>query len=309
MMVLLLVSACSSEDEGEVEAPSPALTNTASPTRDINATVTAIVATEMQSTQVFIEEREARRTEIALTREPTAALAMLTPIPLELTLTSVVEGIYATQTAIGPAGQQQTAEAGLLAMTATADYRAANPDWTLTPQPTWPPFEGCQPVLAMGNLIEAEEIIVAALNEAEIILDGEPIIYAGVMTISDVVADPQVEVVALLEMVQSVVTGYGETCPPEQIYSVLARIEINGLEPMPDEATRADLVAQHIAVLVPLEGQIEVGARPARLQVRFRATTAPREFWVESSYANAVRTYEEGLRGAELIEALGGWVN
>ncbi len=306
-LLALLLGACSSEDNSSAEQT--AVPNSEVPsTLDFPATATVIVATEMQETQVFIAERNARRTDVALTREPTAAVVMLTPIPMELTITSVVEGIYGTQTAVGSVGQQQTAEAGLLAMTATAEYRATNPDWTQTPQPTWPPLEGCQPVLAAGNMIEVEASLSAALNDAEIMIGNTPLVFAGVMDISELAADPDVQHMALIEVAQSVLTGFGQSCPEDEIYYVRLLIDVVGFEELPDEAMMADLIVQQLAVLAAFEDEIEVGARPTRLKIDFKASGRVNHIWVETSYANAIRAYQERLQGSELISALGGWM-
>ncbi len=73
-----------------------------------------------------------------------------------------------------------------------------------------------------------------------------------------------------------------------------------------NEEKLADLTADVLRVLYAFPQTEDFGPEPARLRITFRDDMEHRI--IDTSYANALAAYEEGLRGAALLEALGGLV-
>jgi len=69
-----------------------------------------------------------------------------------------------------------------------------------------------------------------------------------------------------------------------------------------------DLIAEILAVLSGYPVDSSFGPRPARLRLEFTGAEIEGLGYIDTGYANALGAYAEGLRGQNLIKALGGFV-
>lgn len=69
-----------------------------------------------------------------------------------------------------------------------------------------------------------------------------------------------------------------------------------------------DLIAEILAVLSGYPVDSSFGPRPARLRLEFTGAEIEDLGYIDTGYANALSAYAEGLRGRNLIKALGGFV-
>lgn len=70
-----------------------------------------------------------------------------------------------------------------------------------------------------------------------------------------------------------------------------------------------EVIADVLAVLSQHPEDARFGPRKAQLIISFTGEGIARVGRIDTGYTNALRAYDEGLRGAALVEALGGFVN
>jgi hypothetical protein len=258
-------------------------------TRAQMALGTPVPPTQMAETVVALF---ATRTAIAVTRHPPPSHSP-TPNNIQLTATALRSETVnpqafpeATSSTGSAALPLDTNEVDPLNLTATAIISgatqstialASNPELALTPTATRTPAP-CQ-LSIIWNRPQSVNEIKAAFEESGVPIDTVEIIIKGI--------------------------GQAEHCNAP-FYPLNGQIAIGvSVEDLSDEAHLIILISDMLAVLSRFPPSEDIyGPEPARLFIGFHIGDVYR--MVETDYSNALSAYNEGLRGAALVEALGG---
>lgn len=151
-----------------------------------------------------------------------------------------------------------------------------------TPRPT-PKPGGCQLRLIIDLRDDIREQLKADLQAAEIVMFNVNIYGTGVQN---------------------------EDCSMDYSYTLFdLAVEMSTVEDQTAMDTTYEAIADVLAVLAKYPEDTSLGAHPARLIIGFTSNAVVREGIIDTGYTNALWAYDEGLRGAALVEALGGFVN
>jgi hypothetical protein len=227
---------------------------------------------------------QATRTAIAITREP-YLLTPQTPDEIQLTATHLMANYaltreaYTTPNTTEVAAMNTTATFIFQGETQTAIALTENPALGLTVYPTNTPAS-CE--IGLFNFYQAElshKLGVALQEKAEI-----PTAVAE--TLADVA-----------------IFGVGNLCG--QFYPMESTYHVNlNISNLSDTGELIDVTERVLALLQNFPPQPSDG-KVIRLQILFRSNLYLYKY-IETGYANALAAYAEGLRGDDLIEALGG---
>jgi hypothetical protein len=274
---------------------------------------------------------------------PSAAQTTIgTPSDIELTLTKIINDVTQTSIAIGtpipPEIQTATMQAAQATRTAiaitrepflltpqtpnvielTATRLIANYEQTraayVTPKPLKP--GELDPIYFTATFVVQRATLTSAALATNPALVSTPFPTTCVMQLNDYNRDPeelsrQIQAALgaqadasnsfiLVNIVTSGVTNFcGEFYPLETLYDVTL-----GVDDILDRPELIHLTEKILALLQNFPPQTSDG-KVIRLQIWFRGNLYLYKY-IDTGYANALAAYAEGLRGDELIEALGG---
>jgi hypothetical protein len=262
--------------------PIAAQTETSTPNHDeIDLTLSsmAIALTKSQQTVEFLEPT---RTAVAVTRDP----SLLTPASattFELTATQAWANSTATKLAYTPSGAGTPPTGHLTAvkffdeLTQTTEAITREPSLALTIYPTGTPGP-CEFTIYYFYLNDFAAEVEASLNAA-----GFVDVYAGGFN------------TGVIEGERGCTTEY-----PLEIQITLS-IEIDNSS----RETIADATVNILAVLSKFPRQDTFGSKKARLMIVYKNSDQDSIGAIDTGYNNALDAYSDGLRGDDLLLALG----
>jgi hypothetical protein len=228
------------------------------------------------------------RTAIAIKRNP-SLLITATPHPLQLTATNIMYLKSVTPATLDPFSAEGQ-------MTMQSEWDTAQPtfvaamvtllsnDGTSTLPPN--PFPSLTPSPTPAACIYQIDYIQPVELDAEI----------------DALMQAAASKLEPANSLTTIITRTGNpACEGSELLETRIRLHFSSDTP-PDESARIEGIERVLSLLVEHDFRAATGLR-ARLDLSF--TGRHESFYIDTDYENAMSAYREGLRGAELITALG----